>query len=503
MLSAIIIRARHGLGERNAVVSARPSNRINVALGPLRILFVTPECAPLVKTGGLGDVAGALPAALRRLGLDVRVLMPGYRGARCAAGAPERHGSPPRAASRRARCSRPSCPRRAGIVVDCPDLYDRDGGPYQDADGATGPTTRCASDCCRARSRLAQRRARRLARRVVHCNDWQTGLAPAYPRSPMAARAASVITIHNLAFQGIFAPHCGRRARAAARRASPSTASSTTADVVPQGGIFYADAITTVSPTYAHEIQAEAIGMGLHGLLAGARDADGILNGIDTTVWNPATDASSRARYDADDAGGQGARTSARCSCAAADRWPTCRCSGVVRRLTEQKGIDLLADIVRRVLALPAQLVVSARATGPGDIACRARGRAPRAWHAASASTKRWRTRRSRRRYLPDAVAVRAVRDEPDVQPALRHAADRSRNGRVGRFGRRLRTANARQRHRDRLHVLRADGRGTRRRRSSAAAPFSRRDGLARFAAERHGARFRLERRGARIRSRL
>jgi starch synthase len=334
-------------------------------LPPLRILYATPECAPLVKTGGLGDVAGALPVALRRIGLDTRILLPGYRSVLEAL--PEaREAGRIEAIARlpAARLLEVELPHGVPAwIVDCPALYDRDGGPYQDAGGVDwqdnplrfGLLSYVAGRLGSTQSPVAWRA------QLVHANDWQTGLAPAYAALALGGATPSIITIHNLAFQGSFASHW------VADLGLPAT--SFAVDGVEyyggmsflKAGLFFANAITTVSPTYAQEIQHEAMGMGLNGLLTTRRDSlTGILNGIDTTVWDPAHDALIPERYDATTLERKAANKKAlqiRFGLAPRHDVPLL---GAVTRLTPQKGIDLLLDIVDAVLGLPAQIVIVA-----------------------------------------------------------------------------------------------------------------------------------------------
>jgi starch synthase len=340
-------------------------NRSTLSLPPLRILYVTPECAPLVKTGGLGDVAGALPVALRQIGLDARVLLPGYPAVLAAlAGARNVGHIDAVARLPAARVLEAELPTGVPAwVVDCPVLYDRDGGPYQDAGGADwednplrfGLLSRIAALLASRQSPVAWRA------QLVHANDWQTGLAPAYAALAYDGSTPSIITVHNLAFQGIFAP------RWVADLGLP--AASFAVDGVEyhgrfsflKAGLFYANAITTVSPTYAGEIQHEAMGMGLHGLLVARRDRlTGILNGIDTTVWDPANDPLIPQRYntatlDRKAFNKRGLQTRFRL-----EPLPDILLLGAVARLTAQKGLDLLLDIADAVLALPAQIVIVA-----------------------------------------------------------------------------------------------------------------------------------------------
>ena len=237
-----------------------------------RVLFVTSECAPWIKTGGLGDVAGALPQAVARLGIEITVLLPAYRSvlrqfdaARTLAEfAPTAHF--PGARLLEARLA--SAVRL--WLVDCPPLYDRDGGPYGDEEGRDwddnplrfGLLGRVAAELACAASPLAWRP------NVVHCNDWQAGLAPAFLRFAREPLARTLMSVHNLVFQGIFEGDL-----AAALGLPPESFSSAGVEYYGKfsflkAGLSYADAIATVSPTYAAEIQQEPLGMGLQGLLS-------------------------------------------------------------------------------------------------------------------------------------------------------------------------------------------------------------------------------------------
>jgi len=341
------------------------SSTSDVSGGSLRVLYATPECAPLVKTGGLADVAGALPVALRQIGLDARVILPGYPAVLAAlprarvAGGVEAIARFPGA-----RLLEADLPQGVPAwIVDCPELYDRDGGPYQDQNGADWPDSplrfgllaRAAALVGSSKSPVPWRAD------VIHANDWQTGLAPAYAALLGDGTTRSVLTIHNVAFQGIFDPSW------VAALALPS--SSFSIDGVEyygrmsflKAGLFYADAITTVSPTYAEEIQREASGMGMHGLIAARRDRlTGILNGIDATVWDPANDALIPTRYEANTLARKAANKRALRARLGLEPRSNAPVLGVVTRLTPQKGIDLLFDIVDAVLELPAQIVVVA-----------------------------------------------------------------------------------------------------------------------------------------------
>jgi len=336
----------------------------------MRVLFATSEAAPLVKTGGLADVSGALPAALRKLGVDARLLLPAYRAIRAelsdarSRGVVPAVGGLPAAQLLEGRAA-------SGVPVyllDCPPLYDRDGGPYQDAAGTDwfdnaqrfGLLSRAAALLGCASSPLKWRP------HVVHCNDWQTGLAPAYLRYAPDAIAASLITIHNLAFQGIFSaallPLLGL---------PPASFSIDGLEFYGnlsflKAALSYADAITTVSPTYAREIQSAPLGFGLQGLLAHRSAAlTGILNGIDTDAWNPARDPHIAATYGSDSLERKRANKDALQRELSLESAPDVPLAGMVSRFTDQKGIDLVIEAAARILRLPAQLVLVG--TGAAD----------------------------------------------------------------------------------------------------------------------------------------
>ena len=327
---------------------------------PLRVLSVTSEISPLVKTGGLGDVTGALPAALAAKGVEVRSLVPGYpgvtaalQGAAAVHSVPDLFGGPARVLEGKA----------AGLHLFCieaPHLYHRPGTPYGQPDGTDFPDNpqRFAA-LAQMAAAIGLGAAGSFAPDVVHGHDWHAGLAPAYLHYAGTARPATAMTIHNLAFQGRFPATL-------LRALGLPPASFDVNGVEYYGGIGFlkaglrlADAITTVSPTYAAEICTPEGGMGLDGLLRTRSGAlAGILNGIDTTVWDPGADVHLAAEF-----GGHRLRRRPRNKAALQARLglapdPDALLFGVVSRLTRQKGMDLLLDALPALLGHGAQLAV-------------------------------------------------------------------------------------------------------------------------------------------------
>ncbi len=335
----------------------------------MKILFVTSEVTPLIKTGGLADVSAALPAALHDLGVDVRILLPGYPQVlqalpqlQTAADFPALPGFPA------ARLLAGTLPDSVPLwVIECPELYQRGGGAYQDehgddwADNAHrfGLLSKIAAVLGSADSPLDWKPD------VVHCNDWQAGLTPAYLHFAPGA-APSVMTVHNLAFQGIFPPHTAAELGLPGECFQPDGAEYYGNLSCMKAGLYYADQLTTVSPSYAQEIQTEALGFGLQGLLKQRREVlTGILNGIDTTEWNPATDPNLAQTYDAADLSGKSTNKRALQKRMGLHVAPELPLFGVVSRYTQQKGLDLVLEIAPQLIALPAQLVL----LGSGDAA--------------------------------------------------------------------------------------------------------------------------------------
>jgi starch synthase len=312
----------------------------------MRILFVTPECAPLAKAGGLGDVSAALPAALRALGHEVDILLPAYAEVL----------DKTRDASEAARLAELGFEARLlrkdqFLLLDCAPLYHRDGTPYQDPGGQDWPDNAL-------RFGLLSKVAARLAAQyeVLHCNDWPAALAPVFQSDKK-----TLLTIHNLAFQGNYERAWLRRLGLPDELFSIDRLEFHGRMSFLKGGIVHAGAINTVSPTYAREIQAEEFGCGMDGLLRARRNAlSGILNGVDVDVWDPATDAHLAQHYDISSLEKKKANKEAlqrRLNLEISEELVI----GFIGRLTHQKGADLIAAAAAELAALPAQLAVLGR----------------------------------------------------------------------------------------------------------------------------------------------
>ena len=332
---------------------------------PLAVLSVASEAYPFVKTGGLADVVGALPGALAAEGVALRTLVPGYPSvlaalpdAEVALALPDFYGGDARLVA-----------GRAGgldlVALDAPYLYARPGNPYLAPDGREWPDNALRfAALAAAAALLARGQVPPLAPDIVHAHDWQAGLTPAFLRYGDGPHAATVMTVHNLAFQGQF-PH----EMLAALGLPPQAFSIEGVEYYGgigflKAGLALADRITTVSPTYAGEIRTPEGGMGLDGLLRQRADVlTGILNGIDTTAWDPATDPLIPANFDVRTLPRRSANKTALQARFGLEPDPGALLFGVVSRLTWQKGLDLLHEALPAIDRARAQLVV----LGAGD----------------------------------------------------------------------------------------------------------------------------------------
>jgi starch synthase len=324
-----------------------------------KILFVTSEAYPLIKTGGLADVSGSLPIALKFLGHDVRILLPGYAPA-IAAGdfRPVRilHGEEG-VAILEGWLPGSSVPV---WLLAHKDYFGRDGNPYIGSDGKPWPDNpeRFALLCHVAVEMAMDRLGLGWKPDIVHCNDWQTGLVPPL-LSDEPGRPATVFTIHNLAYQGIFPYQVFEKLRLPTRFWSPEGLEFYNQLCFIKGGLVFADRINTVSPTYAREIQSEEFGSGLQGLLNHRKGRlSGILNGIDTDAWNPATDPLIPADFSIDTLENRGVNKAALQRACQLSEDDHIALIAWVGRLVQQKGIDLLIELLPKLVQMPIQIVV-------------------------------------------------------------------------------------------------------------------------------------------------
>jgi len=330
----------------------------------LRCLHVAAEIYPLLKTGGLADVTAALPPALQARGLDVRLLLPGLpailagvvrQTVVCELGNAFGAG---RVTLRRGQLSDSGL---TAYVIEAPFLYDRPGNPYQAPDGSGWSDNHLRFGLLGWTA--AQLAAGGLDRdwqpQVVHAHDWHAALAPVYLAVRPGPRPATVFTVHNLAYQGLFDAACFSSLGLPQAMFAPGALEFHSQVSFMKGALVYADRITTVSPTYAREICQSEQGCGLDGVIRQRGAAlSGILNGVDYTIWDPARDALIAAPYGPAKLAGKAACKAAlqREFGLAADA--AAPLFGVVSRLTEQKGLDLLLGGLEALLNAGAQLVV-------------------------------------------------------------------------------------------------------------------------------------------------
>lgn len=325
----------------------------------IEVLSVTSELYPLIKTGGLADVAGALPGALASTGVAMRTLVPGYQavlgkmdGGREVARFDDLFGVTGRLLAGRA----------AGldlIVLDAPALFDRPGNPYMGPEGWDWPDNwkRFAALSWVA-SELGLGLVDGYRPHVIHAHDWQAGLVPAYVKFGPSPTLKTVMTVHNMAFQGVFGADIFGQLRLPPHAFSVYGVEYYGGVGYLKSGVECADVVTTVSPTYAAEIRTHEFGMGLNGLLNNrAETVFGVLNGIDVDAWNPATDTALAQTFTASTI-----QNRLRNKRAVQESFGLEPADGplfsVVSRLTGQKGIDLLALNIDYIVQLGGQLAV-------------------------------------------------------------------------------------------------------------------------------------------------
>ena len=338
----------------------------------LRILLVASEVEPFAKTGGLADVAGALPKALEALGHDVRVIMPKYRGVERVAGALRpllpRVDVPVGPATVAAAVLEGRTGKAIPVYFVAQDAYYDRPALYTTAEGDYPDNCERFVFFCRAVLTALPRLD--WVPQVIHAHDWQTGLVPVYLETLYRDAApyhdvATVFTIHNLAYQGLFWHYDLPMTGLGWDLFTPAGIEFYGKMNLLKGGLVFADLLTTVSPTYAKEIQTPEYGEGLDGVLRErAADLVGILNGIDYEAWNPATDADIPKRYGPDDLEGKAAcKAGLREEMRLPDPGGPAPLVGLVSRLADQKGLDLVAAAVPDIVRAGGQFVL----LGAGD----------------------------------------------------------------------------------------------------------------------------------------
>lgn len=342
----------------------------------MKIVLAASEVAPFSKTGGLADVAGSLPKSIRQQGHDITVFTPLYRSVNACGQRIKRTGIelqvPVGKRKMPAKLHRGRLPGSQVPVyfIESKAYFDRD-GLYGTAGGSTDGDfpdnaerfiffTRAILEAC---IRLD------ISPNVIHCNDWQTGLLPAYVRTtyadkPAFAGTATVYTVHNLGYQGKFW-HWDMKLTGLDWYLFDWRHLEFYGDLnFMKGGIVFADVVSTVSKQYAKEIQTEEYGVGLHDVLA-ARSGDlfGIINGVDYETWNPQTDKLVPANYSPDDLTGKASCKAALQKDLRLPSKPDTPLIGIVSRLDKQKGCDLLAEVIGDMATLDLQIVI----LGTGD----------------------------------------------------------------------------------------------------------------------------------------
>jgi len=330
----------------------------------MKVLHVAAEVFPLVKTGGLADVVAALPVALAEQGADVRLLLPGLPAIMDGVQSPRLVvdiGACFGALRVRLLMGRLPGSKLPVYVVDAPYLYRRGGSPYQDSHGEEWPDNlqRFALLGWVAAHLAADDADPQWVPDIVHAHDWHAAMACAYVAEHAPTQAATVFTVHNLAFQGLFPMHDRALLGLASHLMSPAGLEYHGQLSFMKAGLKFADHVTTVSPSYAREIATHEFGCGLDGVIRGrAGEVSGILNGIDDRVWDPAADAAIAQRYERARAAGKLACRRALQAELGLESDERALLLTVVSRLTAQKGLDLVLTALPQMLAAGVQLAV-------------------------------------------------------------------------------------------------------------------------------------------------
>ena len=340
----------------------------------LRVLFVASEIYPLAKTGGLADVCASLPRHLAHQGIDIRLLMPGYPGTMEQIKAPRVAADLgevlPGARARLVAGLTPDSELPIWLI-DCPSLFLRPGTVYQDPDGSDwGDNALRFGLLCHVAARIGLGQEELGWRPdIVHAHDWHAGLVPLLLHQAGPQRPRTVFTIHNAAFQGCFPVESVGQLGLSAEVLSANSIEFYGQVSFLKAGVVYADKLTTVSPTYACEIQTSEYGSGLEGLYrARSKDLTGIMNGIDPTLWNPASDPQLPRSYSPDNIEGKRVcKTSLQYHSALyIDR--RAPLVAFVGRLTRQKMADVLLEYLPRMIEQHPKLQFVVHGRGEKDL---------------------------------------------------------------------------------------------------------------------------------------
>jgi len=356
----------------------------------MNVLQVSAEIFPLLKTGGLADIAGALPAALRTVGCDVRVVLPGFPAilADLTDSWVMAELTAPWGERLQVRQGRLRTLGVDAYIIDLPHLYARPGSPYEDAwRQPYADNHRRFALLSWVAARLAHGLDAHWQPQVVHSHDWHAGLTSAYMTfmPPSSLRVATVFTVHNLAYQGVFSPACFYELGLPHQAFAVNGVEFYGQVSFMKAGLYYSDHITTVSPTYAKEIQTPQQGCGFDGLLRTRSAAlSGILNAVDDAVWNPATDPHLPHAYHVHDMAGKAICKSDLQRELGLTVQSDAPLFGVVSRLTDQKGLHLVLGALDAMLSRGGQLVL----LGTGDAHLEALFRARAMQHPQSVSVR-------------------------------------------------------------------------------------------------------------------
>lgn len=332
----------------------------------LSVLFVASECFPLIKTGGLADVVGALPIALAEVGVEATVFLPGFpavlsglESKKTLAKIKTQNGKPAKVISGK------TVSGVSVLALDVPHLFNFKGNPYlTDAGHDRAYNGDKFALFSKIAADIAQGKIGQKKYDVLHAHDWQAGLTAAYLKAAGNTQVKKLLTIHNLAFQGLFPKSSMERLGLPANFFSPEGLEYWDKISFLKAGIAFSDHITTVSPTYAMEIQSDDGGMGFGGLLrAKADQLTGILNGIDLDIWNPKTDPELALNYGADAPDGKFKNKQNLQKALGLRRANDAPLFTVISRLTTQKGLDLLVDMTDFIVSKGGQLAL----LGSGD----------------------------------------------------------------------------------------------------------------------------------------